>query len=48
MRRILRVLDRIEELMAGSAILLLAGITIAVCMEVFMRYALRDPIVWVV
>ena len=48
MRRILRVLDRIEELMAGSAILLLAGITIAVCMEVFMRYALRDPIIWVV
>ena len=48
MRRILGILDRVEELMAGGAILLLAGITIAVCMEVFMRYALKDPIIWVV
>lgn len=48
MRKTLRILDRIEGLMAGAAILLLVGITLSVCAEVFMRYVLNDPILWVV
>ena len=48
MQRLLRILDRIEDAMSFGAILLLAAITAAVCLEVFMRYVLNDPLVWVV
>lgn len=48
MTRLLRVLDRIEDAMAAMAIMLLVGITVAVCLEVFMRYVVNQPLVWVV
>ncbi|MYG51168.1 MAG: TRAP transporter small permease [Rhodospirillaceae bacterium] len=48
MQRLLRILDRIEDAMSFGAVLLLVAITLAVCLEVFMRYALNDPLVWVV
>ena len=48
MQRFLRILDRIEDAMSFGAVLLLVAITLAVCLEVFMRYALNDPLVWVV
>ena len=48
MQPLLRVLDRIEDAMSFGAVLLLVAITLAVCLEVFMRYALNDPLVWVV
>lgn len=48
MSRLLRILDRIEDAMSAGAILLLVAITLMVCLEVFMRYALNDPLVWVV
>ena len=48
MQRLLHMMDRIEDAMSFGAVLLLVGITLAVCLEVFMRYALNDPLVWVV
>ena len=48
MPRLLRILEWIEDAMSFGAILLLAAITLAVCLEVFMRYVLNDPLVWVV
>lgn len=48
MPRLLRILEWIEDAMSFGAILLLAAITAAVCLEVFMRYVLNDPLVWVV
>ena len=48
MARLLYALDRIENAMAGLAALLLVGITVAVCLEVFMRYVINQPLVWVV
>ncbi len=48
MTRLLNTLDRIENAMAGLATLLLVGITGAVCLEVFMRYVINQPLVWVV
>ena len=43
-----RVLGRIEDVMAAAAALLLALVMLSVCLEVFMRYALNSPLVWVV
>ena len=48
MQRMLRFLDRLENLMAAGAIVLLVAITLSVCLEVFMRYVLNDPLIWVV
>ncbi|MEQ8695869.1 MAG: TRAP transporter small permease subunit, partial [Bauldia litoralis] len=48
MKKLLRILDRIEDAMSVGAVLLLVAITVAVCVEVFMRYVLNDPLVWVV
>ena len=43
-----RALGRIENAMAAAAVLLLALVMLSVCLEVFMRYALNSPLVWVV
>ena len=48
MTRFLRALDQIENAMAGAATMLLVAITGAVCLEVFMRYVVNQPLVWVV
>ena len=48
MHRLDRVLGRIEDVMATAAILLLVAVTLSVCLEVFMRYALNSPLIWVV
>ena len=48
MTRLPRALDRIENAMAAMAIMLLVGITCAVCLEVFMRYVVNQPLTWVV
>ena len=48
MAKILHALDRIENAMAGMATLLPVAITVAVCLEVFMRYVINQPLVWVV
>ncbi len=48
MKRLLRVLDRIEGFLAAVATILLVVVTLTVCLEVVMRYAFNAPIVWVV
>lgn len=48
MQRLFHIQDRIENLMSAGALVLLVAITLAVCVEVFMRYVLNDPLVWVV
>lgn len=45
---LLRLLDRIENVMAAAAMLLLVAVTVSVCLEVFMRYVLNSPLTWVV
>ena len=43
-----RILDRIMEIFAFLAGLILAFILLSVCLEVFMRYFLNRPLQWVV
>lgn len=48
MKGMLRLLDRIEGIFAGVAIFILVIVTLAVCLEVVMRYAFNSPLIFVV
>jgi C4-dicarboxylate transporter DctQ subunit len=47
-KRLLRLLDRIEGLLAAVATILLVAVTLSVCVDVLMRYGFNAPLVWVV
>jgi C4-dicarboxylate transporter DctQ subunit len=47
-KRLFRLLDRIEGWLAAAATILLVAVTLSVCADVLMRTLFNSPIIWVV